>query len=86
MKSYSNGTTVFIEIPLEILKFAQENNPTRSCKISDQQKMGRWFSENILEFGDDGERDPKFYELIDDMFDEAIESGENWIEYIEATE
>ena len=83
IKAWSNGKSAFIELPLEILKFAQENHPTKPCKILDISKMGQWFAERILEHGADDSSDAKFYQLIDDMFYDALESGEEWIDYVE---
>jgi hypothetical protein len=81
--SYTDGESVFIKLPLEILKWAQEHHPTHPCEILDEKEMGKWFSENILEYGD-GEHDSKFYELIDDMFEDAMEYGqEEWIDSVD---
>jgi hypothetical protein len=82
IKSWSNGKSVFIELPLDILKYSQEHHPTHPCKISDEDKMGRWFANEILEYGEDENDVCKFYQLIDDMFDHATEYGENWIDAV----
>jgi len=83
IKTWSNGKFIFIEIPIDLLKFSQENHPEHPYKILDTSKMGKWISKNIIEFNfkEDGSTD--FYNLLDDMFEYAMEYGENWIEYIE---
>lgn len=83
--SYVENDSVFIKIPLDLLKFAQETHPSHPCKIYDENKMGEWFSKNILEYGEDENIGSKFYELIDEMFEDAMEYGqeEEWLESLD---
>jgi len=79
-----NEKTISIEIPIDTLIFAQENNPEFPVKITDKRGMLTWVSNNILEFNyneDDGST--RLTNLLDDLFTEALESGELWLESID---
>jgi len=77
------GDNIIISIPIDILVFAQENQPEWPSKIIDKNEMAEWFVRNILNYGEEDQKDSDFYELIDNMFLNAQESGVYWLEPID---
>lgn len=78
-----DDTDILIRLPVDLLIFAQENRPETSYIISDKNEMIEYFKEHFLNFvhgrtADDGSTD--FEILLDSFFDEAIESGELWLD------
>jgi hypothetical protein len=72
---------VVIEIPLDILVFSQENRPDDPFKISRQKEMAEYVAQNIINFDEDQETgDSRFHNLIDDLFVQAYEDAEDWLE------
>lgn len=75
-----NGKVV-IEIPVDFLVVTQEHRGDSPYKILDQKAMGEYVAKNILEYGGDSETGlTAFHMLIDGLFDEAYENGEEWLE------
>lgn len=72
---------VIIEIPIDFLVVTQENRDDIPYKILDKKAMGDFVAENILEYGGDYETGlTAFHILVDGLFDEAFENGEDWLE------
>jgi hypothetical protein len=79
MKAKLEGDRVIIELPLSLLVFAQEHRED-SIIVTDEKKMGRYVAENILDFGGDTEIGATEFELlIDKLFTDALENGEDWL-------
>ena len=78
---------IIIEIPLDLLVFAEENNPDVPFKITDKTDMGKWISENIIEYtnnvGQEETGATVFTDLLDGLFVKAYEDGEVWLEPID---
>jgi hypothetical protein len=78
---------IIIEIPLELLVFAEENNPDTPFKITNKTDMGKWISENIMEYtnsvGQEETGATVFTDLLDGLFGKAYEDGEVWLEPID---
>jgi hypothetical protein len=77
---------VVIEIPIDLLKHTQEWRED-SIKIRNKKEMSDWVVENILEWG--GNQDlgsTAFEDFIDAMFIEALENGEEWLDWVAGEE
>ncbi len=72
---------VVIEIPLELLKFAQENREYSPFKINDINKMGQWVADRILYWGGNQDTGSTALEdILDGVTEEAYECCEDWLE------
>lgn len=72
---------VIIEIPFDFLVVTQENRDDMPYKIVDKKAMEGFVAKNILEYGGDSETGlTAFHMLVDGLFDEAFENGEDWLE------
>jgi hypothetical protein len=72
---------VVIEIPLELLKFAQENREYMPFKINDVNKLGQWVADNVLDWG--GNQDTgstAFEDILDGVTEDAYSLCEDWLE------
>lgn len=86
MKSKYQSGLITIQIPADLIRFAQKNNPNFPMKISkkDLDKLGEYVAKNILSFGEDQEDGTtRFEQLLDDLIVAAYEDGEKWIKEIE---
>jgi hypothetical protein len=73
------GDRVIIELPLSLLRWSQEHRDD-SIIILDDQKMGEYVRDQILETGYDAENgSTAFTNMIDNLFTDALESGETWL-------
>jgi len=77
-----NTSEICIKIPIDLLIFAQENNPNNPCKITDKDKMISYFEERFIHFGEDEAQGSDFECLLDKFFSDATEYGELWIDFI----
>jgi hypothetical protein len=73
---------ICIRIPIDLLIFAQENNPNNHCKINNKFQMKEYFREYFLSFGEDENKGSDFECLLDKFFSDATESDEDWIDFI----
>ncbi len=78
----SDSENINIQIPIDLLVFAQENRDP-SLTITDIQEMIEYFKEYFLDFGRDESKGSDFEDVLDDFFYDATENGETWIEYDE---
>lgn len=78
----SDSENINIQIPIDLLIFAQENRDP-SLTINDIQSMVEYFKEYFLDFGRDESKGSDFEDVLDDFFYDATENGEAWIEYDE---
>lgn len=76
----SDSENINIEIPIDLLIFAQENRPDVPMTISNVEEMVEYFKDRFLEFGTDENKGSDFEDLLDDFFYDACEYGEEWIE------
>jgi hypothetical protein len=67
---------VIIEIPLESLALFQSQ---RNVVIDDPQVMGEYLADNVLVFSEDVDGWTAFDRMINDLIDQAIEDGEDWL-------
>ncbi|MBE3093441.1 MAG: hypothetical protein IMZ52_00290 [Actinobacteria bacterium] len=75
-----DDTDILIRIPIDLLVYAQEwrDSPFR---ITDKEVMTKWIVKNLLSFTRYNTSEISNFEVfLDEMFDEAIESGELWLE------
>lgn len=83
MSVESDDKNIIIKLPIDLLIFAQKNRPETPLIISDKDEMVEYFKKEFLYFihgrmSDDGSTD--FELLLDNFFEEAIESGELWLD------
>ena len=78
----SDSENINIQIPIDLLVFAQENRDP-SLIIYNFQEMAEYFKEYFLDFGRDESKGSDFEDLLDDFFYDAVENGETWVEYDE---
>lgn len=72
---------VIIEIPIDFIATTQECRDDYIYKILDKKAMGEYVAKNILDYGDDSETGlTAFHRLVDELFDEAYELAEEWLE------
>ena len=69
-------------MPINLLIFTQENRPETPYVIKNRDEMVEYFKKMFFEFnrGVSSEGETEFTNIIDGFFDEAIESGELWID------
>jgi hypothetical protein len=79
-----NTRNITINIPVGLLTFSQTYRDDIAYNILDKKAMAKYISENILEYTKDIGRSElgltDFLYLLDNLFDEAYESAEEWIE------
>jgi hypothetical protein len=80
MSTKIENNKLIVTIPLDLLKFAQENRDDPYV-IDDPIKMAEYVKNEILYFEyDNNYRDCSNFEyLLDCMFDEAHEMAEDWL-------
>lgn len=71
IRSYLQGNSVMIELPVDLLVWACENNPEGPLKVHDKAAFARWMAENIIEYDEDEAGNTAFFRLLDELFDEA---------------
>jgi len=76
----NDDENIYINIPIDLLIFAQENRPDLSYKITDTKRMIEYFKDRFWEFGTDENRGSNIEECIDNFFSDAYEYGEIWLE------
>jgi len=77
---------ICIKIPIDLLIFAQENNPNNPCKIKDKTQMAKHFQEYFLSFGEDEVKGSNFEETLDKFFEDATEYGADWVDFVPENE
>jgi hypothetical protein len=78
---YENKNIV-ITIPADLLIFAQANRPDWQYTIFENSvdDMGNWIANHLVEFDEDQDSgNSRLYQLLDDMFDDAYERGQDWL-------
>ena len=79
----NDDENIYINIPIDLLIFAQENRPDILYKITDKNKAVEYFKDRFWEFGTDENRGSHIEECIDNFFSDACEYGEAWIEMVD---
>ena len=75
---------IIVRIPVELIYFAETNRQDFNLVIKDKNKMAQYLAENILEWGGDQETgSTAFEDFLDNMFVDALESGEDWLECVD---
>lgn len=77
---------IYIKIPINLLVFAQENNPDNPCKINNKGIMLEYFQTYFLNFGESEEAGSGFERLLDKFFSDATEYGEEWVDFVSEKE
>jgi hypothetical protein len=78
MKTRLEGDRVIIELPLSLLRWSQEHRDD-PIYIMDEQKMGEYVRDQVLETGYDAECGATtFTNMLDNLFTDALENGETW--------
>lgn len=78
---YKDGNVV-VTIPMSLVQFAQAGRGDFPLIIFKDRldEAGKWIAENILEFGGDSETGlSRFQQMLDDLCDEAVEDGQDFI-------
>lgn len=75
----SDEESISINLPIDLLIYAQawRDSPFR---ITDKEAMVKWIVKNIITYSRRDEGISDFEMFLDMLFDEAIESGELWLE------
>lgn len=78
----SDDKNIIIKLPIDFLVFTQKNRPETPYVITNKEKMVEYFKKMFFEFyrGTRNEGETEFTSVIDSFFDEAIESGEPWLD------
>lgn len=75
------GNKIVIELPIDILVESQKLRPEFPYDILDVNEMAQYIAEYITDFGGDEETGSTELDLlIDKLFDDAYEWGEDWLE------
>jgi len=84
IKVFSDGKNIIVKIPIDTLYFAENNRQYAPLEIHNKTEMVEYVLENFLNWGGDQETGScEFEDFLDKMFDDALESGEEWLDYIE---
>ena len=79
-KTYVKDNNIIIELPIDLLKFSQENRDDK-LKINNKEQMVNYIVNNILEWGGNADiGSTAFDDFIDAMFIDALEFGEYWLD------
>jgi hypothetical protein len=82
MKTMILGKNIIIEIPIDLLKWTQEQKNEDRLKIHNKQEMAKYVQDNLLDWGgNDDIGSTAFEDFIDTMFNDALENGEEWLDY-----
>ena len=74
------GGEILIHIPIDTLCFAQNHRQYNPLKVYSKKKMVEYVLEWLIEFGGNSETgSTEFEDFLDKMFDDALESGEEWL-------
>jgi hypothetical protein len=73
---------VVVEIPIDLIKFAIENNPELPMKVLAEKPMARYFRDNITEHGRGEKEDglSVLERMLDGIAMDAYESNKKWLE------
>lgn len=74
-----NIKSIIIEMPVDVLQFAQENRPYMPYVIEDTNAMSEYFAKYFLDFDEDETGDSAFFRVVDQFFDYAYEGAEDWL-------
>ena len=75
---------IVVHIPVDTLFYAMNHRQYYPLKIHSKKKMVDYIVEWLIEWGGDQEvGSTAFEDFLDKMFDDALESGEEWLDYIE---
>jgi len=72
---------IIVTIPKDLMVFAQKERPDFPLTITDKDSMGKWVCRHLLHWGGDTEEGvTEFDVFLDNMFVEAYQNAETWIE------
>ena len=77
-----NDDNLTIEFPIDLLLFTQENREDIPLRITDKNKMFKWIQNHILEYNNEENGSTALTMFIDNIFQNAYEQGEAWLEGI----
>jgi transaldolase len=80
------GDDLVITIPVDLLKHAFNNKEDNydQFSIKDKKAFAEYVAKNILDFGGDSETGLSEFEImIDALFEEIVESGQDFIEELD---
>jgi len=80
MSARVEGDKVIIELPIDFLTITQKYRSDLSYEVNDEISMANYVAENILTYDEEEDGTTAFHKLVDGLFDEAYESGENWLD------
>lgn len=72
-----------IELDIEQLIFALENNPDYEFKITNKKELLDYIANRIFEFTNDYNDEPLFFRTFDELVIQAYEDAEDFIEEVE---
>jgi len=80
----TDDNEILIHIPVETLFYAMNHRQFYPLKVLDKGKMVNWVVEWLTEWGSDAETgSTAFEDFLDRMFEEALENGEEWLDFDE---
>jgi hypothetical protein len=83
LKSKIEDNKIIIEIPKEFFISSQEERMDTPYRVTNEKRMLEWIQDNVFYFNTNPEIDyTEFDNFIDQLFVEAYESGEPWLEGI----
>jgi len=83
LKAKIENNKIILEIPTGFLIALQEERKDTPYRITNTEKMLEWIKNNIFNFYDDPDiPQTEIESFINNMFEEAYESGEPWLEGI----
>jgi hypothetical protein len=80
MSARVEGGKIIIELPIDFLTITQKYRSDLSYEVNDEISMANYVAENILTYDEEEDGTTAFHKLVDGLFDEAYESGENWLD------
>ena len=83
MSARVEGDKVIIELPIDFLTITQKYRSDSPYEVIDETAMADYVAENILIYDEEEDGTTAFHKLIDGLFDEAYEMGEDWLEEID---
>jgi hypothetical protein len=80
MKAERKDENVILTLPVELLVFAQKFRTDIGFKISDSKAAGEYIAKHIIEYDEEEDGTTMLHRLLDGLFEEAYESGEEWLD------
>lgn len=68
-----------IRIPIDILAYSQQLRSDWGYGILDKERMTKYFIDMFFEYDEQEDGTTAFDVIVDGIFDEAYESGEDWL-------